>query len=217
MVVKVPSGERRKPWNRKLRVKVISRDRTRPVHAIRNGFNRARRVKLGEGRLLRIRGMDHPQCVHHHQAKGEHCFLASHREDLGRGKRMRGHWFSSFAEPSEHTVISMRKPRVGFIRCRWACGGCTHNQVAIKPKTVQELRGGQLLSRITEAGNAGAGPDGEVLKGAGRIECRPFHEVPLSRMRLLPLSAMNRFPVPSRATEYGPLSCAVVAEIPSPL
>ena len=27
--------------------------------------------------------------------------------------------------------------------------------------------------------SAGAGPDGEVLKGADRIECQPFHEVPL--------------------------------------
>src|ERR1700674_4908360 len=81
---------------------VISRDRTRSVHAVRNGRNRARRVKLGEGRLLRTCRQAQAQRAEGEKSEGEQSILSSHWDNWGWGKRMRGHWFSSFAQPSEH-------------------------------------------------------------------------------------------------------------------
>src|SRR5260370_36842135 len=91
-------------------IKVISRDRTRSVHAVRNGRNRARRVKLGEGRLLRTRRQAQPQRAEGEKREGEPCILSRQWDHWGSEKRMRGHWFSSSAQPSEHTKHGEEAP-----------------------------------------------------------------------------------------------------------
>ncbi len=102
-------------------IKVISRDRTRSVHAVRNGRNRARRVKLGEGRLLRTRRQAQPQRAEGEGAAKSGCVV-----------------IGSAPLHNPRSILSMtRKLRAGFICCGRACGGWT-NDVAIKRKTVQK-------------------------------------------------------------------------------
>jgi len=47
--------------------------------------------------------MEYSQRAEDEKTEGEHYFLSSGWDNLGCGKWRRSHWFSSLAEPSEHT------------------------------------------------------------------------------------------------------------------
>ena len=59
---------------------------------------------------MRIRRQAQLQRAEGEKRKSKHCFLSNYWDNWGSEKRMRGHWFSSFAQPLEHTKYDEEAP-----------------------------------------------------------------------------------------------------------
>ncbi len=127
--------------------------------------------------------------------EGEAWILSSHWDRWAGDKRMRGHWFSSFAQPSEHTKYHEEAPCwlyfvvVGRAEVAWLV---TYDLASLAKALSDEFGASRPRMDFQSAASGMVSSSGTLVERRGEVLSRGCNAHPA--LSLTPSSALPRIP-----------------------